>query len=149
MSAAQFDTARPAANSCVRLPKGQNNQFILWILCTETLTDWYCSVPVFEAADVRDQRLPPPSSNTHTHTYSRILLLLDPLSPIISDSDGIWSVVLFPEALSVFSAFCFLVLINSSDLRMRLGLSSVLLLNIGPASVHQDDEETFQQADED
>lgn len=143
MSAAQFDTARPAANSCVRLPKGQNNQFILWISCTETLTDSYCSVPVFEAADVRDQRLPPPSSN------SRILLLLDPLSPIISDSDGIWSVVLFPEALSVFSAFCFLVLINSSDLRMRLGLSSVLLLNIGPASVHQDAEETFQQADED
>ncbi len=88
-------------------------------------------------------------THTHTHTYSRILLLLDPLSPIISDSDGIWSVVVFPEALSVFSAFCFLVLINSSDLRMRLGLSSVLLLNIGPASVHQDDEETFQQADED
>ncbi|CAM4726271.1 unnamed protein product [Leuciscus chuanchicus] len=67
-----------------------------------------------------------------------------------------WEVSLLPDTvptlcsrLSVFSAFCFLMLINSSDLRMRLGLSSVLLLNIIPASVHQDGEETFQQADED
>ncbi len=49
----------------------------------------------------------------------------------------------------MFSAFCFPMLINSSDLRMRLGLSSVLLLNIRPALVHQDTEETFQQTDED
>lgn len=68
------------------------------------------SIPALVAADVKDQILPP-----NTHTHSPILLFSEPLSPIISDSDGIWSVVLFPEGSSVFSAFCLLQLINSSD----------------------------------